>query len=169
MKCLVSLFLLVSLLPAIAFAQTNGVVKICREVAIPNGYVVVGYEPSAVCPNGAYVLKREGAPAPGAVSRPRKIGDRYLDAAASALDGDAAELREPRLQTSPAAVPLDAPETPEKPAVEEVGDGEVIRIDTNLVTVPVSVLDRQGRSIFDLRREQFRVFENGVEQQVVHF
>jgi VWFA-related protein len=45
----------------------------------------------------------------------------------------------------------------------------VVRIDTNLVTVPVSVMDRQGKFIPDLRREQFKVFENDVEQPIVHF
>jgi VWFA-related protein len=52
---------------------------------------------------------------------------------------------------------------------EEVGPGDVVRIDTNLVTVPVSVLDRQGRFVPDLRRENFRVFENGVEQRIAYF
>jgi VWFA-related protein len=52
---------------------------------------------------------------------------------------------------------------------EEVGEGDVVRIDTNLVTVPVSVLDRDGRFISDLRREQFNVFENGVEQKIAYF
>jgi Ca-activated chloride channel family protein len=52
---------------------------------------------------------------------------------------------------------------------EEVDSGDVVRIDTNLVTVPVSVLDRQGRLIPDLRREQFKVFDNDVEQQIVYF
>jgi len=37
------------------------------------------------------------------------------------------------------------------------------------VTVPVSVLDRDGRFISDLRREQFNVFENGVEQKIAYF
>jgi len=35
--------------------------------------------------------------------------------------------------------------------------------------VPVSVMDRQGKFIPDLRRDQFKVFENNVEQQIVHF
>jgi VWFA-related protein len=30
-------------------------------------------------------------------------------------------------------------------------------------------MDRQGKFISDLRREQFHVFENGVEQKIVHF
>jgi VWFA-related protein len=52
---------------------------------------------------------------------------------------------------------------------EEVGEGDVVRIDTNLVTVPVSVLDSDGRYISDIRREQFNVFENGAEQKIAYF
>ena len=52
---------------------------------------------------------------------------------------------------------------------EEVSEGDVVRIDTNLVTVPVSVLDREGRFISDLRRDNFKVFENGVEQKIDYF
>lgn len=52
---------------------------------------------------------------------------------------------------------------------EEVDEGDVLRVDTALVTVPVSVLDRQGRFIANLQREDFRVFENGVEQSVAYF
>lgn len=52
---------------------------------------------------------------------------------------------------------------------EEVGEGDVVRVNTSLVTVPVSVLDRQGRFIPNLQREDFRVFENGVEQSIAYF
>jgi Ca-activated chloride channel homolog len=52
---------------------------------------------------------------------------------------------------------------------EEVGEGDVVRVNTSLVTVPVSVLDRQGRFIPNLKREDFRVFENGVEQSIAYF
>jgi len=55
------------------------------------------------------------------------------------------------------------------PGPEEVGEGDVLRVDTALVTVPVSVLDRQGRFIANLKREDFRVFENGVEQALAYF
>ena len=44
-----------------------------------------------------------------------------------------------------------------------------MRVSTSLVTVPVSVLDRQGRFIANLQREDFRVFENGVEQSIAYF
>jgi VWFA-related protein len=52
---------------------------------------------------------------------------------------------------------------------EEVGEGDVVRVDTTLVTVPVSVLDRQGRFVPNLRREDFSIFENGVEQPIAYF
>jgi VWFA-related protein len=45
----------------------------------------------------------------------------------------------------------------------------VVRVNTSLVTVPVSVLDRQGRFVPNLRREDFTVFENGVEQSIAYF
>ncbi|HEX8136192.1 MAG TPA: VWA domain-containing protein [Pyrinomonadaceae bacterium] len=52
---------------------------------------------------------------------------------------------------------------------EEVGDDDVVRIDTNLVTVPVSIKDRDGRFVPHLKREDFRVYEEGLEQEVAYF
>jgi len=52
---------------------------------------------------------------------------------------------------------------------EEVGEGDVVRISANLVSVPVSVTNRQGQYVVDLRQEDFRVYEDGVEQTIVHF
>src|SRR4051794_36864315 len=51
-----------------------------------------------------------------------------------------------------------------KPGGETV-EGDVIRFDTALVTVPVTVLDRNGRYVPQLRKEQFRLAENGVDQK----
>jgi VWFA-related protein len=65
------------------------------------------------------------------------------------------------LGKSPAAVP--------EPSVEEVSAGDVVRIETTLVAVPVSVVDRQGRFVPGLKQEDFRVFENGVEQPIAYF
>jgi VWFA-related protein len=52
---------------------------------------------------------------------------------------------------------------------EEVDEGDIVRVNTNLVAVPVSVLDRQGRFVPNLKREDFSIFENGVEQSVAYF
>ena len=48
-------------------------------------------------------------------------------------------------------------------------DGEIIKVETNLVTMPVSVLDRDGRFISGLQKGDFRIFEDGVEQKVDYF
>jgi VWFA-related protein len=48
-------------------------------------------------------------------------------------------------------------------------ENEVIRVETNLVTMPVSVLDRDGRFISGLQKRDFKIFENGVEQKVEYF
>jgi VWFA-related protein len=52
---------------------------------------------------------------------------------------------------------------------EEVGEGEIVRVNTTLVTVPASVMDRNGRYVPDLGKADFRVFENGVEQAIAFF
>jgi VWFA-related protein len=52
---------------------------------------------------------------------------------------------------------------------EPVEDDEIIKIETNLVTMPVTVLDRSGRFVPNLRQEDFRIFENNVEQPVGFF
>ena len=45
----------------------------------------------------------------------------------------------------------------------------MLRISSNLVSVPVSVMNRQGQYIVDLQQRDFRVFEDGKEQSIVHF
>lgn len=51
--------------------------------------------------------------------------------------------------------------------VEE--DDEIIKVETNLVTFPVSVLDRDGRFITGLKKEDFQIFENGKQQPIDSF
>lgn len=48
-------------------------------------------------------------------------------------------------------------------------DGETLRIETNLVTIPVSVFDRNGLYIPGLRQSDFKIFEDGVEQEIAYF
>ncbi len=49
------------------------------------------------------------------------------------------------------------------------GNDEIIKIETNLVTMPVSVLDRDGRFISGLTQKDFRIFEDGKEQKIDYF
>lgn len=48
-------------------------------------------------------------------------------------------------------------------------ENEVIKVETNLVTMPVSVVDRSGRFIAGLSQKDFQIFENGVQQKVGYF
>src|SRR5687768_15587235 len=48
----------------------------------------------------------------------------------------------------------------------ETDDSEVIKVATGVVSIPVKVLDRSGRFIGGLTKEQFKVFEDNVEQEI---
>jgi Ca-activated chloride channel homolog len=48
-------------------------------------------------------------------------------------------------------------------------DGETLRIETNLITIPVSVFDRNGLYIPNIRQTEFKIFEDGVEQEIAYF
>ena len=57
---------------------------------------------------------------------------------------------------------------PKQPTAAETED-DVVRVSTTLVTVPVSIKDRKGKPILHLTREDFRLFEDGVEQNIAYF
>jgi Ca-activated chloride channel homolog len=58
----------------------------------------------------------------------------------------------------------------EKPAsITSTSDDEVLRVTTDLITIPVSVFDRHGLYIPGLRQSEFKIFEDGVEQDIAYF
>jgi VWFA-related protein len=69
----------------------------------------------------------------------------------------------------PTTAANDAEETPETTGPAETIEGDVLRVDTSLVTVPVSVMDRYGKYIPNLRRQDFHIFDEGVEQKIAYF
>jgi Ca-activated chloride channel homolog len=79
-----------------------------------------------------------------------------------------------RNSQAPTTRPRETPE-PQSPRQqpqqkpEEHVDSDVIKIDTSLVSIPVTALDRDGRYIPFLRKEDFRLFEDGVEQEIADF
>ena len=53
---------------------------------------------------------------------------------------------------------------------EEVSEGDVIRVDSQLVTLSMSVIDRNtNRGLVGLSQADFKLFEDGVEQKVLRF
>ena len=51
----------------------------------------------------------------------------------------------------------------------ETVEGDTIKFDTSLVMVPVSFIDRNGHDVPPLKRENFRIDENGVSQKIAYF
>jgi Ca-activated chloride channel homolog len=49
------------------------------------------------------------------------------------------------------------------------GDEGSIKLNTRWVNLNVSVTDRQGKKVTQLKREDFAVLEDGVQQEIVHF
>lgn len=52
---------------------------------------------------------------------------------------------------------------------EEVDEGDVVRIETQLVSVPAVVTDRSGRPLAGLRLDNFTLFEDGKPQRLTNF
>lgn len=71
-----------------------------------------------------------------------------------------------RSSATPGAPQVGSPENPQPP-IEE--DPEAIKVETDLVSFPVSVFDRQGRYVLGLRKQDFQVFEDGKPQQIEFF
>ena len=75
------------------------------------------------------------------------------------------ELIGPAKNTTAAGTPAPAATGP-----EEISEGDVIRVDTELVSVNVSVVDRgTNRGVNDLTKDDFRLSEDNVAQQIAHF
>ena len=61
------------------------------------------------------------------------------------------------------------PNSPSQPGVSGEADRFRFKSNVDLVLVEATVRDQQGGIVNNLRRENFRVFENGVEQKVGYF
>lgn len=106
-----------------------------------------------------------------AQTRPRRVGQTPAASGAPAQQTPAPARRAPQMGgRAPAQAEPQRP-APQAPAqvAEEVGEDEVVRVNASLVTVPVSVLDRDGRFVTGLNKDDFRIMEDGVEQQVAYF
>lgn len=103
--------------------------------------------------------------------RPRRVGQSTSTAEPTTTSPTQTPSKPPVLgganypnNRKPEAKPDQAPTGP-----EEVDAGDIIRVSTTLVTIPVSVMDRDGRYVPNLQKEEFRIWEDGVEQEVAFF
>ncbi len=88
--------------------------------------------------------------------RPRRVGATTQTPATPATQGTPAPVR---------------PSTPrgDSSEGEEVGEGDVVRVDTQLVSVPAVVYDKTGRPLVSLRPENFTLYEDGRPQRISNF
>jgi Ca-activated chloride channel family protein len=86
---------------------------------------------------------------------------------------DETHQRPRRVGAQPAATPTPAAkQSPAKGAGgagEEVDEGDVVRVETQLVSVPAVVTDRTGRRLTGLRADDFQIFEDGRPQKIANF
>jgi VWFA-related protein len=68
-----------------------------------------------------------------------------------------------------AASPTPTPVPSKETAVAAVDDPDIVKVDTKVVTVPVRVIDRKGRFVGGLTKDDFKVFEDGSEQEIAYF
>jgi len=59
--------------------------------------------------------------------------------------------------------------TEAKKTSDEVDEGDVVRVDTQLVSVPAVVTDSSGHPLSGLRPENFRIIEDGQPQTIANF
>ncbi|HXD34326.1 MAG TPA: VWA domain-containing protein [Pyrinomonadaceae bacterium] len=77
---------------------------------------------------------------------------------------------QPGNTTSPNSGKVEEPAPPDQvDGPPETIEGDTLRVDTSLVTLPVSVMDRYGRYIPNLSKKDFRIFDQGVEQKIAYF
>jgi Ca-activated chloride channel family protein len=68
--------------------------------------------------------------------------------------------------TPPQSAAHSSPTPQSKSATDEVGDDEVVRISSNLVPVPASVVDAKGRAVTDLKLEDFELKVDGAVRPI---
>ncbi|MET0648096.1 MAG: VWA domain-containing protein [Pyrinomonadaceae bacterium] len=94
-------------------------------------------------------------------SAPAQVGRRFPGSE------PAKKKQETPAEAKPAETPK--PQTQEAEEGQEVDDGEAVKVETNLVTVPVIANDQGGRYVPDLKAEEFTVSEENAEQKVAFF
>jgi VWFA-related protein len=57
----------------------------------------------------------------------------------------------------------------ERKSEKKPGEDQTIRVEVDMVSLPVVVTDKNGRRITDLPKEDFEIFENGVHQDIAGF
>jgi VWFA-related protein len=84
---------------------------------------------------------------------------------ALSVSGQQTKQRPRRVTSADEQSPSKSVQKPE----EEVDEGDVVRVETQLVSVPAVVTTTSGRPVAGLRPENFLLFENGQPQRITNF
>ena len=71
--------------------------------------------------------------------------------------------------TAQSSRPRTVPQATPRPSPQEVDQDDVLRIDTELVTLTATVTDARGRYVSNLQQNDFTVYEDGIKQAVAYF
>jgi len=86
---------------------------------------------------------------------------------------DGAHQRPRRVSSQPtpsaAATTPQSKQQPPNDAAQEVDENDVVRIQTQLVSVPAVVTDSTGRPVTGLRADNFQIYEDGRPQKIANF
>src|SRR5205085_4759550 len=94
---------------------------------------------------------------------------------ASAQQPATGQQQRPRRVTNAPTQSAQPTPTPARPTATptaaglEVGEDDIVRVETQLVPVPVVVRDRAGRPVMNLRAENFTIYEDNQPQRVATF
>ncbi len=79
------------------------------------------------------------------------------------------QQRPRRVTTDPPAAAAKSSPPAAAAEVDEVDAGDVVRVETQLVSVPAVVTNSAGRPVTGLHAENFLLFENGRQQKITNF
>ncbi len=156
------------------------VVPIHLKIKIPDNADI-----TARALKGSVASSLDGAPAGGRQviqtrlgNGDRKIeiqtitGQILLSYAAGTVEQSSSNLTAKQPELLGANGPKPAAGTPADPvnSSDDISEGDVIRVDSQLVTLNISVIDRStNRGLMGLAQSDFKLFEDGQEQRIVQF
>ncbi len=128
--------------------------------------------PLLLCMLGGFVSAQSGrrvTPTPTPSTSSRETNDsEYSESKARESHALRTPERFPGIGDSSGVKPVLKSNVPTDTSTPSTSD-EVLKIETNLITIPVSVFDRNGLYIPNLRQSEFKIFEDGKEQEIAYF
>lgn len=88
----------------------------------------------------------------------------FISSSAFGQSGRTKNYSESKSNISPTEQPIRGDDKP-----VQTSPDDVIRVETDLVTIPVRITHRGGRPVADVRKDEFKIFENGAEQEIAYF